>query len=381
MLNKQSFSLVQIIWISLISGVHLLFVNCLPYFLPILGRVHALSEVGLGDIASAYAAGTAVATLTSPWWLGKIAIRKAAVVQIAVVLFGLIGAVRLDTLSTLIAAFLVIGMGAGGLYALVISILGLSADPVRAYGIKVALGSLPAMACLSLFPMIFEGTSLTPIFGLTGLIVVLLCAGIFSLPRYLRLPVVEHQDGPNYQVWVALIALTLYMSGFYLIWPFIGIVGEQRTLSESAIGQILALSTVAATGTAFLAAVCGDRISRRLSLVTTMIVSLCGLSMMIFSSHMIGFAAGVILFIGPSGFAIPLITGLIARLDIGARRVGLSAAAITFAAVIGPAMGGRIIAHTSVAVASLLSAVIILSAIAIQIAQLQFLKRELLVGK
>jgi predicted MFS family arabinose efflux permease len=337
---------------GLISGIGALLFTVMPAFVGAMAESLQFSESQLGDVIAIFNVGFTATAISAIYWIQRARWRLTSGVAVvcAAVIFSSMAVVQSFPAIALLA--LLLGVSLGALYALILAILGESAQPDRAFGVKLGLETLPGIAMLFLLPAM-----IVPIYGFSGAVLTLAAltllvgAATTLLPRGSVKTVEEARHSGNGQVdkkpvWMPALALTsslLFFTGIAATWAFLERLAAVRGLSSEPVGAVLSIGLIIAGLGGFVAAGIGDRWGRLFPLLAVSLVNLAGLWALFGFSTVVGYALGACAFLFTVNFALAYTFGLTAEVDIRGRFVVLSAAALSVGGIIGPGIGGRLL--------------------------------------
>ncbi|MCF7982457.1 MAG: MFS transporter, partial [Pseudomonadales bacterium] len=337
---------------GLISGCGALMFNVMPAFVGAMAQTLAYDESELGDIVAAFNIGFTAVALCAVFWVRKINWRIAAMLAIILAVAGLLAMSLTVKYTTILLLMATVGIAMGGLYALVMAILGDSDNPDRAFGLKLGLETLPGAALLFLMPAL-----IVPVAGFSGALyvmaVTLILLGIasFFLPsrgvKGRELKTVtnpnQHKNGSAILPLLGLTASLVFFTGITASWAFLELLGAAKGLPHESIGSVLAIAFVICGIGGFVAAALGDRYGRQLPLIVIIVINCTGLFLLGTFTEIEEYAVGASLFLFSVNFTLAYTFGLTAEVDVGGRLVVLSAAGLSIGAIIGPAAAGPLL--------------------------------------
>lgn len=353
MANKKSIDRVSVyVAAGFVSGCGALMFNVMPVFVGALSKSLGYGESRLGDLVALFNVGFTLSALSATVWVRSFDWQRVSLlgVVIASVCLGLMA--LYNTLLSLGALMVFTGVGMGGLYSLILAILGDSENPDRAFGVKLGLETLPGALLLFLFPIF-----VVPAFGFTGVAVgmaaVALALGLFSFllphsgvksdPRQgqTRLP-----KRSGYEVALPLIGLAcslLFFTGIASTWAFLELLAAFRSIPPETVGTTLAIAFIICGLGGFAAAAISDRFGRQVPVVGIIVVNLVGLWYLSRFVNGAEYALGASLFLFSVNFTLAYTFGLTAQVDVSGKLVVLSAACLSLGAIVGPAIAGRLV--------------------------------------
>ena len=337
---------------GLISGGGALMFNVMPAFVGAMAQTLAYDESELGDIVAAFNIGFTAVAICAVFWIRKINWRIAAMLAIILAVAGLLAMSQTVRYTTILLLMGTVGLAMGGLYALVMAVLGDSDNPDRAFGLKLGLETLPGAALLFLIPAL-----IVPVAGFSGTLyvmaatLILLGAASFFLPsRGVKgrdstsaVNTTQHKTGSVILPLLGLAASLVFFTGITASWAFLELLGAAKGLAHESIGSVLAIAFVICGIGGFVAAALGDRYGRQIPLIGIVLINCAGLLLLGTFTEIEGYAVGASLFLFSVNFTLAYTFGLTAEVDVGGRLVVLSAAGLSIGAIIGPAAAGRLL--------------------------------------
>lgn len=335
-----------------LSSTHFSVRTVLPMILASLGEAYGLGEGRIGDLGSAYGVGATGIALGSGLWLRQGRLRLPSVMLSALGLAALAAVALVSSYPMLLGLFLLGGIGFGGVYALMIVLLGQTEDPNRAFGWQWSLGAIPGMALLYLIPLV------APSGAAVGAIVALIVFAnlLTSLPALwlgTRLPrAVGASPGHGAASaavpparWPALLGafgLFAIYAGVTGVWSFLGRIAAGESLDRAHAGLGLALATLAAVVASFAAGESGRAGARPVTFTAALALAFGGFAALAWWTGAWGYSVGAILLIGFASYALTLCTAVVSRLDAHGPGLGLTASALGAGAILGPSLAGHV---------------------------------------
>lgn len=334
---------------GLISGCGALMFNVMPVFVGAAAKSLGYGEAQLGDMVAFFNIGFTLSALSAPLWVRSFDWRCLSIFGVALSALGLAfmglaeGFVRLSLLVGLT------GIAMGGLYALVLAILGDSENPDRSFGLKLGLETLPGAILLFLLPVY-----VAPKFGFTGvvyamaIVIVVLGAASFLLPKAgiknkSQNAISASAARGTLLPLMGLFSSLLFFTGIAATWAFLELVASAKNLSPDAVGVILSVAFVICGLGGFAAAAIGDKYGRRIPVIGIIVINLAGLWWLAAFTSNGGYAAGACLFLFSVNFTLAYTFGITAQVDAQGKLVVLSAASLSIGAIVGPAIAGRLV--------------------------------------
>jgi len=333
-----------------LTSTHLTIRTLMPLLLAALGTAYGFAEGRLGDLGAAYSAGATLAAMTSPWWMSGLQMRMPALALLGIGIAAVGGMLLVQHFWPLMLLFALAGVGHGGVFALMITLLSRTDDPNRSYGWQWCLGSVPGIVLVYAAPALSTpATGLLVTFGL-----VLASNMVAGLPA-LRLPArlepigttvgTRHTQAATEPAWplaLGLFAVLATYSGVTGAWAFFGRVALANGLGSVYPGIVLAIATAASSAVSLLAGEAGNRGSRPLPMLVAALGLFATLLLVALQPNRIGYGIGVVTSIALAGWLLPLVVGIVPKLDPTGRAAGLPAAALGVGAVTGPAIAGHV---------------------------------------
>jgi predicted MFS family arabinose efflux permease len=337
------------------SGLGAMFYNILPLYVGATQDSFNLSNIEAGTLGTAFFAGYNLATFSAFFWIQKVDWRKATVLWLVVTLVGLLLGLLAANFYSLLMTVFISGLGFSALYGLGTRILADTKDPSRWYGIKVAVEVVPGACLLLALP-----STLLPTMGVSGVIwgmiimVLVLSAGLLTMPssgkgdsdQTPESGLKEASDSlkPLTHVWLALICTCIYFGAASAIWSFLERMGSTGGLSQTDVGNTLALTLVFASLGSLVTGWLGSSIGNVKPFLMSIFVLAISLAVLATFETNHGFSLGACLFSFSFGVGVPFAVAEVARRDPDGRFVMLSVTAIGVGAMIGPLLGGALIA-------------------------------------
>jgi DHA1 family inner membrane transport protein len=334
-----------------LTSTHFTVRTAMPLLLGVLSSGYGFSDSQLGALGSAYSVGATLVALTSVVWMRGMFLRLPAMLFLILGLTALASIAFMRSYPLALATFLLAGIGLGGVYSLMITLLSRTTNPNRSFGFQWGLGSLPGVLLLYAIPSFITVTGgVHPAFELIVAANLLLGFAAIFLPDRLK-PVLNaigrgrpagFSADMGVSVWIALFGLCAFYLGITGGWSFLGRVATESGLTTQYAGTILAIGTAASSAVAFVAGRIGDLGARRASMTAAIAAMLVGLTLIAFWPTRFGYAIGTIVFIGLATYVLTFGTGIISMLDKGGHASGLPAAALGAGSILGPAIAGQL---------------------------------------
>jgi len=351
--SKNRFDSASIILSALaISAIGALFYNVLPLYLGTAQDFRSLGNREIGFISSAFFLGYNAVTLWAFFWIRRWNWRIVTWVALPVALLGLLAGAVAESYYLLLITTVVAGGGFAAIYGIGTTILADTSNPARWYGVKIAAEAFPGAILLFVLPL-----TLIPSQGFPGAAYGLVIAALVLSPLLLMLPshglkereaATEEQlqrefaDIDRRPIWTALFATFIFFSAASGMWAFIERMGSQLNFSAEAIGTLLSITLLFATGGSLLTAWLGERFGNVRPFYVSCLGMLVALALLFIISGFGLYAVSTCLLTFAIGMGIPFAVAEIAELDVDGRFIILSVPAIGMGAMVGPGVAGAL---------------------------------------
>lgn len=336
---------------GLVSGAGALMFNVMPVFVGAMAETLAYSESQLGDAVAVFNLGFTLISLTAIFWIRKIDWRVTGLFATLAASIGLALMPTTQSYSGILLFIGLVGLAMGGLYALILAVLGDSDSPDRAFGLKLGLETLPGVILLFLLP-----TLIVPASGFSGAVytmagtVMLLGAASIFLPSHGKKTeatqttgvTIDHSSNIRLPL-LALCSSLVFFTGIAASWAFLELLANAKGLASGKVGSVLAVAFIICGIGGFIAAVLGDKYGRKLPLIAIILINWLGLWYLASFSSLQGYAIGACLLLFSVNFALAYTFGLTAEVDEQGKFIVLSAASLSIGATIGPTIAGRLV--------------------------------------
>ncbi len=333
-----------------ISAIGALFYNLLPLFLGTAQDFRQLSNRQIGFISSAFFLGYNAVTVWAFFWIRRWSWRTVTWIALPVAVLGLLAGAWSESYLMLLLTTVVAGGGFAALYGIGTTVLADTSNPARWYGVKIAAEAFPGAVLLFVLP-----ATLIPDYGFPGIVYGMLAVCALLLPLLLTLPahgLKERDELPEEQlqaefadidrrpIWSALAATLLFFTAASGMWAFIERMGKSLYFDVGAIGTLLSITLLFATGGSLLTAWLGERFGNVRPFYASAGAFLLALAVLAGANDFAPYAAGTCLLTFAIGMGLPFAIAEVAQLDIDGRFVILSVPAIGLGAMIGPGAAG-----------------------------------------
>lgn len=338
----------------ILSAAGALVFNAFPLFLTALAEQFALNDEQLGILGSAYLSGFALVALFSVIWMSRVSWRRTGWLAYAMIAAGVVGFSLAESVSHLITAMIILGIGSGVIFTIALGIMAASKDPDRAYGFKLSTEML--LAAVLMFGMT---TLVINKFGYTGFIIaiaaiyILTSLSIYWLPTSNFLAVEEQQTTHSTMthntlpVWMAVVALFIQFAAFSGLWGFMGRIGEANGLNEEDIGALLSLSVLAGLAGAMLGAWLGNRAGQLKPMLVIFSLTIATCLLLMNNQGIWSFAVATCLINALLQLAVIYQMGLVTALDSSGKFTVMLAFILASGGAVGPILMGMLIENHS----------------------------------
>jgi MFS family permease len=306
-----------------------------------------LDEREAGLVASTYFAAYLLSSASAFFWMRVVNMRRAGIAAYLLMVVGLVLAMFSASQFALSLCMAISGIGGGMLYALAVAVVSATQEADRNFGWLLVAQQLVAALLLLIIP-----AWVTPLAGFTGTLAALALLSVLLAGSSRWTPAavsgthrqVLRADGGRRPVLLALLALVVHFSALSALWAFVDRLGSRNGLSPEAIGNALGLSMIAGLAGALLVTWVADRYGRRLPLWLAALAFFLTCYGFYHGFGWIQFAVLTAAFSFTWNFVLAYQMGVIADLDRDGRHALLMPAAQASGAMLGPALGGWLIA-------------------------------------
>jgi len=332
---------------AVLTAIGVAFFNAMPLALGTAAEYLGFSNQQIGFLASAYMAGFTVLSIALVIWVRKINWRQSCGVMALLQIAGFVVATQTTSLTTLLTALFIAGLGGGGLFGIATISLLDGRFPDRNLGIGTfAQVVVPAIVVL-LLPI-----TVIPKWGFQGLMVtlaVLPAVALLLLPWVIRQ---SHKAAINTSekiehapMSVAIIALggaLLFHSAAAAVWAFYERIGDANGVAPGTVGIVLSAALIAGGAGSLVPVFLHARIGRIFVILAAAAVQIaCMLGLMFAPAASYPFAGPLFMFAWTASIIFQL--GGLAAVDVSGRYSVAIPAVLGVAAIVGPAAGGLIL--------------------------------------
>jgi MFS transporter, DHA1 family, inner membrane transport protein len=320
--------------------------NVLPVTLGLLGAEHGLDAATLGYLVAVNTFAGLVTSLSAPYWMPRVGLRRAAAVLLVLNALGLLGLARAPGLAALFAAQIGLGVAAVGIASICITLIAQLDNPARAYGVKITADVILAGTFLTLMPV---GN-----LGLREFVLALAAPIVLALAMAPRLPATAYgpvsagirpaalRSAPG-DAWQVLVILVVFYIAGVGIWPFVERFGLRAGLDPGTAANVIAaglfvgmagsLGAVASAGRMrglWPQALCGGAFA-------------ASILWLAFARSTVSYAGAVFVFNAAWNFFIPFVIALLASRDTTRRLSALVPGTAMLGGIVGPPLAGNLI--------------------------------------
>jgi MFS family permease len=356
----------------------------LPFIVSALQVARGYSESQLGDATASFFFGIAVFALTCGWWVRRFNWRL--LVAIGLLLGGLseLAILATDSFGALLLWLALAGGGAGIVTCVTLTLFGDSDTPDRAFGINLAVQTVPGVIVLFVLPHFLSGTpgDLAWVLGVLGGFTLLLMVALPGVPTVgTRAPepfsLRELVDRQSLKPACGLMATFAVQFGITMPYIFLEQEAAARGFDAVSIGMAISIGMVLVAVGSFIAGLLADRFGYSVPVVAGALVSVLGMSVIVEAQSLGMFYLGVCLFLLPANYLIAYTLGLTGHVDRKGHMTGFGTVSIFAAPIFAAMIAGRIhegsgyIATVYIGAASLVLAACIHIALAMSVRQHQ----------
>lgn len=316
----------------------------MPVLVGAMAQRFALDDLQSGLIATAYFSSYALMALSSPLWIRRWNWRLTAMAGFAIMLSALAIAYMAESFFQVQVAITVVGVGAGLLYPISLTLASDMANNERVYAIKLSVEQLVPAGLLVLMSL---GWLIRPELQdmlLAASVVVILCL-LASLAMPASGRKTQHLNDRGGNLWpgvLALVALAVSFAGFAGLWVFLERIGSEQGFESGFTALWLAVGLITSGVGPLLAAAVADRLGQVRPLVFSIIPALLVIGLLSGQPGRAAYATVLTLLPLCYYFAVSYMMSLIAAVDSNGKMSGLMSFALAIGAACGPALYGAV---------------------------------------
>jgi predicted MFS family arabinose efflux permease len=314
----------------------------MPVLVGAMAQTWDLNDLQSGLIATAYFCSYALVALSSPLWIRRWNWRYASLGGFSFMLLSLTVALTAADFMTAQLAIAAVGVGAGVLYPVSLTLASDMANTERVYAIKLAVEQLVPAALLVLMSLgWWLGVGLQNILTAVIVVVFLCLAASTAMPESGKFEqFAKTSTGVAWRELLALTALSISFAGFAGLWVFLEIIGSETGFEPAFTTLWLAVGLITSGLGPILAALVNDRLGQVLPFVVS--IPPCLLIIALLAGQRTEFDYAAVLTFLPLFyyFAMSYMMSLIAAVDSSGKIAGLMSFALAVGAASGPALYG-----------------------------------------
>lgn len=322
-----------------------------PVFLGALVQHRSFSNSQVGILASIELAGASFAAVGAALWLPRVSWRWVSAAALLVAAVGAwLSAVITDFTGLVLLRFLTAFFGLGVVYALGMALVSRTDKPERNFGLVTVSQVLYSALALFTIPKWLEQWGMI---GIAAPMTALALAGLLVV-RWLPEGGGQGEPTPSRngtgdagpkasRSWPAMAGLgilALWYVGVGALWAFVELIGTSAGLEARAVGDALAIATLASLAGALLATWLGDRLGRKWPFAIAVALQVAMMPLFIQPSGWGIYLTAAIAFSATWNFAGPYLLGFIATSDETGRMSAIIPAAQGLGVGLGPIIGG-----------------------------------------
>lgn len=321
----------------------------LPFIVSALQAARGYSESQLGDATASFFFGIAVFALTCGWWVRRFDWRLLTGIGLLLGGGSELAILATHSFQALMLLLALSGGGAGIVTCVTLTMFGDSDSPDRAFGINLAVQTVPGVIVLFVLPHFLTGAA-------SDLAWVLGSLGVFTLALLTMLPGVpaagtrtpepfslrELVDRHSIRPACGLLATFAVQFGITMPYIFLEQEAAARGFGAVDIGMAISIGMVLVAVGSFIAGIVADRLGYILPIVAGTVVSVLGIGMILEAHTLPMFYLGVCLFLLPANYLVAYTLGLTGQVDASGHMTGFGTVSIFAAPIFAATIAGRI---------------------------------------
>ncbi|MCA0933651.1 MFS transporter [Lutimonas saemankumensis] len=231
-----------------LGNAGLLLIYLLPQMVGIVSESMSLTPVQEGQFASSDLVGSAIASISSFFWIRKFNWKKVALIGLMLIMAGNSLSIFQDDFTSLLMIRFITGIGEGIAIALALVVLNDSEETERNFAMYLILTLVVGALSVELIPLLSKVSSVAVIFGLQILMALIAVPLVISF-----LPVnkiIEKGSGKliglSHKSSIGLAGILIMFIGYGGLWAFSERIGKDQGFSQDFIADALFISLVAA---------------------------------------------------------------------------------------------------------------------------------------
>jgi predicted MFS family arabinose efflux permease len=345
-------TLPKLIMLSYLVAIGALVFNILPILLSLIGERKNFSDSQLGDLGSSYFIGFMVITVFAMFWVRRVNWRRTVNFSLLCSILFFAAIPQLESFGVIALCLFALGVVMAFIYTPVFTYLGDTDEPDRAMGVSVVLQvGLAALVAFAIPVLIapyygFQGSMcfLSLICGLSLLLSRFIPeSGRFSFKQAGLRDCLVAIKGAEFVPKLGLLAMFIFFLGLTGLWAFIDRIAQAGGLSAEAAGGAISVALLLGGLTGLIPALMGQWPSRFIMLLSGSL--LIAVSMVLLMRPMTALSVTFALVFLNSGWNLTVAYGsaMVAESDGSGFLLPMLPAAISVAAMLAPAVGGRLL--------------------------------------
>ena len=320
----------------------------IPVFVGPMMTALEISELEIGVIAGAEAAGIAVATLFLAGRTAVLDLRRLALWGVAVAVLGQLLIIASDSYPVVVAARFITGLGAGATIAAANTAGAASANSERAFGVAQLLTGLVTMVVLTVAPIAIEVQNYKA--GIACLVAVYLCFALMMcyLPSQIspRPDALAKPKYPHPRLAVALLlAFAIFLTADIATWLFTEQIGLSVGLTAREVGFYLSATVGVGLLGPILAIAIHTRFGRALPISVGMLALCLSIVGLVAARSPEAYVIALLPMNMGFAFITPYFLGTLSAVDETGAWTTLSSAVVAGTGVLGPIASGAVAAQ------------------------------------
>jgi MFS family permease len=320
----------------------------LPFIVSALQVARGYSESQLGDATASFFFGIAIFALTCGWWVRRFNWRVLTAIGLVLGGASQLAILATDSFPVLIFLLALSGGGAGIVTCVTLTLFGDSDTPDRAFGINLAVQTIPGVVVLFVLPHFLTGTAsdLPWVLGVLGVFTLLLLVTLPGVPTVgTRTPepfsLRELVDRQSIKPACGLLATFAVQFGITMPYIFLEQEAASRGFGAVDIGMAISIGMVLVAVGSFIAGLVADRFGYSVPVAAGALVSVLGINVIVEAHTLPMFYLGVALFLLPANYLIAYTLGLTGNVDSKGHMTGFGTVSIFAAPIFAATIAGR----------------------------------------
>ncbi|TWS24010.1 MFS transporter [Tsukamurella sputi] len=341
-----------LVFIGLYSAVLYTVLLIAPVIAEPLSERYGLDAAHVGVLFSCELGAFSLATVPAYVWLTRVSPVRAVTAFTMVVALGHLASGVAPSFGALVAIRIVTSLAAGSITVILLSLPRRTANPGRAFGVFVVAQLAMGALILAVFPSIYAGHGIAPLYWTLAVLTVL-CLPLSRLLRGVRLT--EPADGAEgvgdaapaagravartIAGFAALFCFYVALSG---VWTFMGTISTDAGNDAGATSIVLSIATAAGIASAVIATTLGESRLRGAYLVGGLACLALAVALLFGAPALARFLVAAILFKFAWTFVLPYLLSAIAALPGGGQTMNTANLMIGGGFALGPIVAGAL---------------------------------------